>query len=225
MPAEQFQRNIPAITEEEQARLRKSHVCVAGCGGLGGFSIEYLARIGIGCLTVIDGDRFETSNMNRQILCTADTMGCLKAEAAAERVRKICPETEVRIRGLFLDKSNAETLLDGTDLVIDALDSVPDRLLLAEACRKRKIPLVHGAVQGWNAQIAVIFPESRTMEQLYGNMEMSSEKACLSFTPALCAAIQCAEAVKILTGREPVLKSRILHADLRYMEFDTIPLL
>jgi len=220
---EQFLRNIPALSEEEQARLRASHAAVVGCGGLGGYIIEYLARIGVGHLTVIDGDRFEPTNLNRQLLSSADTMEQAKAEAASSRVRSICPETSVRDEAVFLSEENADSLLEGADVVMDALDSGASRLILAHACRERGIPLIHGAIQGWNAQIAVCPPESHVLEQLYGaGAAQTSDKSCLSFTPALCAAIQCAEATKILTGREPALRGRLLMVDLRYMDFETI---
>ena len=90
-----FDRNFPALTQQEQRQLWESHVCVVGCGGLGGYIIEYLARVGVGRLTVVDGDRFEPSNLNRQLLCTQPLLGSLKAEAAAARIRSIHPEITV----------------------------------------------------------------------------------------------------------------------------------
>ena len=221
---ERFCRNIPALSQREQALLRRRHVCVVGCGGLGGYLVEYMARVGVGTLTVIDGDRFDTSNLNRQLLSSPAVLGTSKAEAAARRIAEIDPDISVCTHTVFLTPENAAALLDGADLALDALDSGDARKILSDACRARHIPLVHGAVQGWNAQVAVCMPEDRTLEQLCPPGMQSADKSCLSFTPALCAAIQAAEAVKLLTGRAPSLKSRLLFADLRDMDFETIEL-
>lgn len=219
-----WMRNIPAITEKEQERLQAARVFIAGCGGIGGYCLEFLARLGVGSLTAADGDCFEPSNLNRQLLATADTLGKNKAEAAAERVRKICPETEIRALPMMLGRENAEELLGNAELAIDALDNAESRLILAGACRKMGIPLIHGAVQGWRAQIAVCLPCSRILEQLYGDAAPAEDKSCLSFTPALCAALECAEAVKLLCGRETQAESRLITVDLECMETAEIPL-
>ena len=221
---ERFSRNIPAISPEAQEKLRNSHVCIAGCGGLGGYLIEFLARAGVGRFTVIDADRFEPSNLNRQCLSTLETLDTVKSDAAAKRIAAIDPSIHIRTEQTFLDAANAENLLQGADLVMDALDSAASRLVLTDACRKLRIPLIHGAIGGWNAQISVCMPEDSGLAELYQRNAVSEDKSCLSFTPALCAALQCAEAVKLLTGTEPALKSRLLLADLRYMDFVTIDL-
>ncbi len=221
---ERFIRNIPALSEQEQTLLRQRRVCVVGCGGLGGYLIEYMARVGVGALTVIDGDRFETSNLNRQLLSSAAALGTSKAEAAARRIAEIDSGIRVRAEAVFFTPENADVLLDGADLALDALDSGDARKALSDACRMRRIPLVHGAIQGWNAQVAVCMPDGPAPELLCPPGMQSIDKSCLSFTPALCAAIQAAEAVKLLIGRAPSLKSRLLFADLRDMEFETIEL-
>ena len=221
---ERFIRNVPAISEAEQACLARKCAAVAGCGGLGGYLVEYLARLGVGKLIVIDGDSFERSNMNRQLLCTERTLGCGKAEAAAQRIREIRPETEVLCCAENLTAENADRLLSGADLVLDALDSAQARCVLADACGRLSLPLIHGAIQGWNAQIAVCMPGDGSMQRLYGEASPAPDKSCLSFTPALCAAMQTAEALRLLLGKESALQSRLLLADLRYMEFETLPL-
>ena len=221
---EQFLRNIPAISPEEQERLRSSHAVVVGCGGLGGYVIEHLARVGVGKLTVIDGDRFDVTNLNRQLLSEENSLGQYKAARAKEHVQSICRETEVQAEIVFLTEENAADLLCGADIAVDALDSGAARITLSRACRELGIPLIHGAIQGWNAQIAVCPPGSSLLDNLYAEVSPDADKSCLSFTPGLCAAIECAEAVKILLKRESSLKERLLVIDLQYMVFDTIDL-
>lgn len=220
---ERYIRNVPAVSEEEQAALAGKRVLVAGCGGLGGYLIEYLARMGLKYLTAVDGDVFEPSNLNRQLLSTQALLGTSKARAARERVRAIDPEVTVRAVEAFLDGTNADELVRGMDLVLDALDNVPARLTLEDACTRWGVPMVHGAIQGWSAQVAVVPPGSGLLRRLYGSRGTPQEKSSLPFTPAFCAAVQAAEAVKLLCERAPALEGKLLLADLRRMDWDIIP--
>ena len=119
----QFIRNIPSLTKNEQEQLADRHVLVAGCGGLGGYAIEYLTRLGIGKLTVADNDEFETTNLNRQLLATHDTLGKFKVFAAEARAKAINPNIAICPWHSRIDKNTADTAIHGTDLVIDALDN------------------------------------------------------------------------------------------------------
>ena len=102
---ERYIRNIPAVSEEEQAALSGKRVLVVGCGGLGGCLIEHLARMGVGEITAVDGDAFEPSNLNRQLLSTQDLLGTGKALAAQARARAVNPEVTVRAVEAFLDET------------------------------------------------------------------------------------------------------------------------
>lgn len=221
---ERYSRNIPSLSAEEQAALTGRRVLVAGCGGLGGYLLEYLARLGVGEITAVDGDVFEPSNLNRQLLSAQDLLGSSKALAAQTRIRAVNPAVTVRAVEMFLDEENGDGLVRGQNLVLDALDSVPARLTLEAACAREGIPLVHGAIQGWSAQVAVVPPGSGLLQRLYGSRGTPQEKTCLPFTPAFCAAIQAAEAVKLLCGRVPALEGKLLLADLRRMDWDIITL-
>jgi len=221
---ELFTRNHPALSEDEQARLQKAHVCVVGCGGLGGHIIEYLTRVGVGRFTLVDGDRFEISNLNRQLLSSQSALGREKATAAKERILSINPGADVRAVVSFLDEKNAPQILQGSDIVMDALDSGKARRILSRVCRELDIPMIHGAIQGWNAQIAVCMPGSDLIESLYRDEPAPTDRSCLSFTPGLCAALECAEAVKLLCGQEVSLGGKLLLVDLRNMEFETVQL-
>ena len=125
MIKERHSRNIPALSEADMGILADSHVLIAGCGGIGGNVIESLARIGIGAITVVDGDSFDESNLNRQILCTPDKLGSSKALAAADRIRLIDPSICVTAVCEPVTAANASGLMEGIDLVIDALDGAP----------------------------------------------------------------------------------------------------
>lgn len=197
-----YLRNIPALSERECAMLRTKKVCVVGCGGLGGNLIEHLARLGIGAIRAVDGDVFEASNLNRQLLSTVALLGSGKAEAAAQRIRQINPDVAAEAVHTFLKADNAEALIGDCDAVLDALDSIDSRRILAAACERLGIPYIFGAISGWTAQAAISLPGDRLVEKLYPADVIVRDKSVLSFTPALCAAMQTALCTEVLVGRD-----------------------
>lgn len=219
-----YERNIPALTEAECALLRSKRVLVVGCGGLGGHLIDMLTRIGIGFLRVVDGDVFEPSNLNRQLLSEVPLLGVSKARAAAARVSRVNPDVEVEAVEAFLTESNVRRLLLSCDAVLDGLDNIESRRILAKACDRAGIPYIYGAVNGWVAQAAVSMPGDHLVERLYPEDAVLKNKSVLSFTPALCASMQVSLCVKLLLGR-PVETGTLYYFDLLNQEFETIPMI
>lgn len=218
-----YERNIPALTEAECEILRGTRVLVAGCGGLGGHLIDMLARIGVGALRVVDGDVFEPSNLNRQLLSEVPLLGVSKARAAAARVSRVNPEITVEAVDAFLTEENVQKLLSHCDVVLDGLDNIESRRILANACERTKLPYIYGAVNGWVAQAAICMPGDHLMEMLYPEDSVLKNKSVLSFTPALCASMQVALCVKLRTGRS-VETGKLYYFDLLNQEFEAIPL-
>ena len=218
-----YTRNIPALTAEECMLLSGKQVAVIGCGGLGGYLIEYLARIGIGSIRCVDGDVFEESNLNRQLLSTPSLLGTSKAKAAADRIRKINPHVQAEAFPVFLEEANARKLITGCDAVLDGLDSIPSRRILAKACNDANIPYIYGAISGWVAQAAVCMPGEDLIGKLYPENAVIQDNSVLSFTPALCASMQASLCVKLLAGR-PVETGILHYADLFYEEYTQIPM-
>ena len=218
-----YERNIPALSEEECNTLLGKRVLVVGCGGLGGHLIDLLARIGVGFLRVVDGDVFEPSNLNRQLLSEVPLLGVSKARAAAARVSRVNPEITVEAVDSFLTEKNARRLLLSCDVVLDGLDNIESRRILAEECQRARIPYVYGAVNGWVAQAAISMPGDHLVEKLYPEGSVLKNKSVLSFTPALCASMQVSLCVKLLTGR-PVETGKLYYFDLLNQEFESIPM-
>ena len=222
---ERYLRNLPALTEQEQQQLSEKHVLIIGCGGLGGFLCEYLVRLGVGEITAVDPDLFDESNLNRQLLSSTENLGKSKALAAKQHAAEIDPELRFHAVEAAFCADNAAELLSGKDLVLDALDSASARLLLEDACAEAGVTLVHGAIHGWTVQASVVPPGRGILHQLYGSgAKGDTDKACLVFTPAYCAAVQAAEAVKLLVGRPSALEGKLLIADLQTMDTVIIPL-
>ena len=217
-----YARNIPALTEEEWGVLQQKRVLVVGCGGLGGHLIDQLTRIGIGAIRAVDGDVFEPSNLNRQLLSKVSLLGISKAKTAAEHIHLVNPDIEAQCVEAFMTKDNVQALLADCDAVLDGLDNPESRKLLAAACASSNIPYIYGAISGWVAQAAISMPGDHLMELLYPEETVLGDKSVLSFTPALCAALQTSLCVKLLVGR-PVNTGTIYYFDLLNQEFEIIP--
>ena len=159
MMEKRYLRNMKALSEEDMKKLYNSKVCVVGCGGLGGYIIEMLARIGVGHITAIDGDVFDETNLNRQLLSNTENIGFNKAEEAKKRMKLVNPHVTINAIITMLDESNAVDLLKGHDVVVDALDNIKSRKLIQKYSSKLNIPMVHGAIAGFYGQVTTIYPE------------------------------------------------------------------
>lgn len=226
---ERYLRNIGTIGIEGQKRLLEARVAVVGAGGLGGNVIELLARQGIGFLRIIDGDTFARHNLNRQLLATERTLGMNKATVAAARVAEVNSDVKVDAVPAMFDENNGAGLLAGMDVVVDALDSIHCRLLLGRVARELGIPLVHAAIAGLTGQVKTILPDGPGLEKIYGTLNGRNEgvEAVLgnpSATPALAAALQVQEVVKLLTGIGKPLIDELLYFDAEFNIYELLNL-
>jgi len=221
LPA-RYQRNRQMLSVEDQLRLFQSRVAVIGCGGLGGYILEELARLGVGQLMAIDPDCFEEHNLNRQLLSSPWHLGKAKVSVAAERIRQVNPAVTLTPLRQALGRENGATLLAGARIAVDGLDSIPARLALAECCSALNIPLVHGAIAGWYGQITTQFPGEHTLQRIFAEKTAKGveiEMGNPSFTPAVVASLEVAEVCKVLLGCGTPLRGRVLNVDLLEMEF------
>ena len=221
-----YEKNTGTIGIDGQTILSGSCAAVIGCGGLGGWIIELLARAGIGKLIVVDGDVFSRSNLNRQVLCTEDNIGKNKSEEAARRVEVVNGKVKIKSVSAFLDEENANEILSGCDIAFDALDSIRSRLILYRAALALNIPVVHGAVAGWFGQISFILPGNRALCDIWENQNdkgIETELGVPPFAPSLIASIQVSEGIKFLMGKsDSLLCDSILYIDMLKNTFDKI---
>lgn len=139
----EFERTSLVLGEGAVNKLKDCRVAVFGLGGVGGYVVEALARAGVGTLCLVDGDRVAESNINRQILALHTTVGRFKTEVAAERVRAINPHICADERNLYYDEATQGSVdLSGYDYVVDAIDSVKSKVLLAVNCNVAGVPLI-----------------------------------------------------------------------------------
>lgn len=218
-PSDFFARNQGSLTEDQQRLLFAKKVAVIGCGGLGGYVVEELVRLGVGTLHLFDPDVFAPSNLNRQLNAVQTTLGHGKAEATAERAKAIRPEVMIRVLAADFRAVDDATALQ-VDVAVDCLDSVEARRDLARQCDRLSVPLVHGAVNGWCGQIGVHLPGGQLIDRLYPpRTTTGSAPSVLSFTVAAVASLQVAETVKLLLGLPSSLRNTWMHIDLKEADF------
>ncbi|MFA5576375.1 MAG: ThiF family adenylyltransferase [Tissierellaceae bacterium] len=219
---ERYLRNFTSISRDQQEILAKSTVAIVGLGGLGGYVLENLVRLGLLNFHLIDMDVFEVSNLNRQLLSTEDNLGRPKVEAAYERARAINKAARARLFNARLDKGSFE-MLKGVDLVIDCLDSIGDRMELEDLCDRMDLALVHGAIRGYYGQVSLSTREKRIYKKIYG--ECTSDEESLGNLPMTCmvtASFQVNLALSYLFGEK--VSSELIFIDVKEMEIERLPL-
>ena len=223
-----YQRNRQSITTVSQLALLRSCVAVIGCGGLGGYIIEELTRLGVGRIVAIDPDVFEEHNLNRQLLATMGNLGTPKVAAAAHRVAEINPAVSLVPMQTAFSLENGRELLEGATVAVDALDNIATRLELVGVCRDLGIPLVHGAIAGWYGQVATQGRGEDISGYLFsagaGAKGVETKLGNPSFTPATVASMQAAEVCKVILGQGETASGRMLVFNLLDMEFEEIRL-
>lgn len=195
-------------------------VFIAGLGGLGGYLLEHMLRLGPGFIRAADGDVFDETNLDRQLLSAPSQLGRPKAEAAAERAKLVAPGLDFEAVSEFLDGENCLRLLRGCALALDGLDNAESRLVLERGCAEVGIPLVHGAASGLCFEAGVVPPGSGMLARLYPPGRQAMVRMARGPAVAACAAIQCAQAEQMLRGERPTLWGKLLTADLAGPSFD-----
>jgi adenylyltransferase/sulfurtransferase len=220
---------IPELGEGGQDKLRAARVLVVGAGGLGSPCLLYLAAAGVGRLGIVDSDVVELSNLQRQIIHTTDDIGRDKTLSAAEKVAALNPEVEVVRHQMHLDAGTVEALIEPYDVVVTAVDNLPARFLLNDACVFKHKTLVEGAILrfiglamtikgGESACYRCLFPEPPAP----GAMQSPAEAGVFGPVPGVIGAIQATEVIKIVTGIGRLLTNRLLQYDALEMSFDEV---
>ena len=227
---ERYARNLKTLAPQDQIALLKARVCVIGLGGLGGGVVELLCRSGVGHLTLVEGDTFEDSNLNRQLFSTESELGQKKAPVAAARVRAINSSVTVDVPGVFIDERNALELVGDCNVMVDCLDNLHTRFLVETTARQIGVPLVSAAVAGRTGHITTIFPEDPGLRTIYGDEaglpEKGAETSLGTFSSAVTtlSALQCNEVINFLLGGPRLLRNRLLLIDLSDYTFEMLEL-
>lgn len=207
-----------------QKNLLRSKVMIVGLGGLGGHVVEQLVRCGVGILVGVDADLFDETNLNRQLYSEPKTIGQRKTEVTQRRVE--ATNDAVEFHSFFSKVEDLEDgVYDGVDLIFDCLDTIPSRLYLEGVGERLDIPIVHGAIGGWYGQMAIVWPGSKLLSNVYGTRREGIEKMLGNppFTPALVATFMVSEGIKLLLGKKEK-ENTVLFADLLNSQWHCVSL-
>ena len=219
---ERYHRNalVPQVGLVGQQRIRASRVLLIGAGGLGAPAALYLAAAGVGTIGLIDDDNVDVSNLQRQVIHATAAVGRPKVDSAAEAIRALNPDVEVVAHRRRLTADNARDLLGGWDVVIDGTDNFPTRYLVNDAAVLLGLPLVHGAVLGFNGQVGVFDarrgPCYRCLHPApppAGSVPSCAEAGVLGVLPGIIGTMQAAEALKLVIGGAQPLLGRLALLD------------
>ncbi len=210
--------------EEGQEKLKRAKVIIAGSGGLGSPVAIYLAATGVGVIRIVDHDRVELSNLNRQVLHWDKDIGRRKVDSATEKLKKLNPTVEIEAIAETITEANVSQLVAGFDLIVDAMDNLPTRYLLNKAAIDKNIPFFHGAVHGFEGRVMTIIPgKSACLNCVYRGAIPPKEKfPVIGVTPVVIGCIQATEVIKYILGIGELLTNRLLVYDglnLKFTEF------
>ena len=211
---------------EGQIKIRSARACVIGIGGLGSTIVTQLTGMGIGFLRIVDRDVVERANLHRQSIFDIESLGMSKVEAAENRIKKINPDVKVEALPLSVNDYNIKSIIEDVDLVLDGLDSFRIRRIVNRACIELNKPYVFGSAVEMFGNVSTIIPgETPCLDCFLPRQEPSATCATVGIHPSLVsiiASIEVSEAIKIITGKEPALKNKLLFFDLRNMLFETV---
>ncbi len=216
---------LEEIGYQGQLKLKNSKICVVGVGGLGNPITTRLAAMGVGTLRIVDRDVIELSNLHRQTMFDEDDVGQVKVEVAAKKLQKLNPDCKIEALAVSVNDYTALEVVQGCDVVVDALDSVNARYALNKACVKFGIPFVTGAAVGVSGQIFTILPgTSACYYCMFPALDEDSMPTCSieGVHPSILSivgGIEVSEAVKVVLGKKPSLSDKILHVDIENLDF------
>jgi molybdopterin/thiamine biosynthesis adenylyltransferase len=206
-----YSRQIMLFGEDGQERLRRTRVLIAGAGGLGSAISIYLAAAGFGGIRIVDCDVVDRSNLNRQVLHWTEDVGKSKAASALETLKGINPEIEVEAISAKIDEENVDQLLEGCQLIMDAMDNFGARYILNRASLERRSPLFHGAICGFQGQATTLIPgRTACLRCLFPRAPEAQTFPALGSTCGVVGSIQATEAIKYVLGKGELLENRLL---------------
>ena len=222
---------IPEVGSEGQMKLKKARVIVIGAGGLGSPVLLYLAAAGVGNIGVVDSDTVDLSNLQRQVLYTAEDIGHSKARTAAKKLVAINHSVKAIPFELRLTRENADELISGYDIAVDCCDNYATRYLLSDATESAGIPMIYGAVYQFMGQVSVFGymngPSYRDLfpEELHEAIRTpQTPPGVIGVLPGMIGAIEASEVIKLITGAGDLLSGRLLQVDLLTSRFEIISL-
>jgi adenylyltransferase/sulfurtransferase len=207
---ERYKRQILLFGEDGQERLKRSHIFIAGAGGLGSPLSIYLAVAGVGEITIVDMDTVDQSNLNRQILHTDRDVGKKKTVSAIEKLQELNSDITINAIDTTITADNVHDLVGRADGIVDAMDNYPIRYLLNRVALEQKIPFFHGGIRGFYGQATTIIPGmTPCLECIFPKAPPKEVFPVVGATPGVIGTVQATEVIKYLTGQGDLLAGRL----------------
>ena len=220
---------LPHVGVEGQEKLAKAKVFVVGAGGLGSPVLLYLAAAGIGTIGIIDDDRVDISNLQRQVLHRTEDVGRMKVESAKEKLLDLDPNLTIIEHKQRLSPENALELFNGWDVIVDGTDNIPTRYLIDDACHLLSIPWVYGSIHRFEGQVSFFSTkEDRRYRDLFpeappaGALQNCAEAGVFGVLPGVVGSLQATEVIKHIVGMKSSLIGRLLLYDAESMTMQSL---
>lgn len=222
---------LPEVGEAGQERLRDSRVLIIGAGGLGSPAALYLAAAGVGTIGIADGDQVDLSNLQRQIIHSAEAVGTSKVVSATRRLQGLNPGCRIEPFPQMVEQHTLPALIERYDMVLDATDSLTIKALINDTCVRLGIPFSHAGILRFQGQVMTVVPgTSACYRCFFGELPPADEqRACeydgvFGVLPGIIGTIQAAEVLKCLLGIGTLLTNRLLVFDLLGLRFREVPI-
>ena len=226
MYEERYKRHLqlPEVGEEGQKKISESKVLIVGVGGLGSPVAYYLAAAGVGLIGIIDNDKVDASNLQRQIIHSTKDIGREKVYSAEEKLKAMNPDVEIVSYKKYFDESTARDIVKEYDIVVDATDNSKSKFFINDVCVEMGKPLVHGAINQFTGNVMTILPGTSNYRTIFEEQPTetlpSSTYGVLGVVPGVIGCIQATDVLKYILGIGELLIDQILTFDARTMDFN-----
>ncbi len=211
---------IEGFGEAGQEKLKRARVFIAGAGGLSAPVSTYLVAAGVGVIRIVDHEKVELSNLNRQVFYWDRDIGRSKVDSASEKLKKLNQGVAIEAVAEMITEANVSQLVAGFDLIVDAMDNLETRYLLNKTALDQNIPFFHGAIYGFEGRAMTIIPgETACLRCVYRGVTAKGKFPVIGATPAVIGCIQATEVIKYIVGIGKLLTNRLLVYDGLNMEF------
>nr|WP_307775618.1 HesA/MoeB/ThiF family protein [uncultured Cetobacterium sp.] len=221
-----YRKNFNTLTENEQNIINKQRVLVIGAGGLGGYVLDFLSRIGVKKIKLVDFDNFDCTNLNRQLLSNENNLGALKVLEGKKYIHSINSTVEIETFCKTFEECDFNDLFNGIDVVFDCCDSIKSKFNIEEQCQIFKIPLIYAAIGGLFGQVTCILPENPLLNKIYPNKNIigiEKELGNLCFLVATASSIQVNLFIKLILNKE-IRTDGFYYIDMEAIDIDWISL-
>jgi len=218
--------SLPEMGEEAVINLKRAKILVIGAGGLGSASIPALSAAGLGSLGIVEFDKVENSNLQRQLLYSPSDIGKEKIEVAGQKMQQLNPNIHLTKFSNPINETNCKKIIEGFDLVLDCTDNFPTRYLINDTCASLKKPLIYASVSDYEGIVTILHNKNNiNLRDIFPEMpEKQVTKGIVPTLPMIIGSIQAHEAIKMLTQTGDILDGKLLSYNIQNNSYQVFTL-